>query len=86
MFPLGDIIGSKAYPGNAAVLLKDRFYKHVDDCYSRIYRELQHGIDQLIGDCEEPRLINNFGEISTIIIARAMANLFVGEVGILYLS
>ncbi|CAG8500148.1 9662_t:CDS:10 [Paraglomus brasilianum] len=79
MFPLGDIIGSKAYPGNAAVLLKDRFYKHVDDCYSRIYRELQHNIDQLIGDCEEPKLINNFDEISMTIIARAMANLFVGE-------
>ncbi|CAG8620221.1 5597_t:CDS:2, partial [Paraglomus brasilianum] len=81
-FPLGDIIGANAYPNyfdHATMLLKDRFYKHVDDCYSRIYRELQHGIDQLIGDCEEPRLINNFGEISTIIIARAMANLFVGE-------
>ncbi|CAG8662757.1 11341_t:CDS:2, partial [Paraglomus occultum] len=56
-----------------------RFYKHLDKCQARVYRELQDGIDQLIGDCEEPKLINNFDEISTIIIARAVAVVFVGE-------
>ncbi|CAG8514200.1 9022_t:CDS:2 [Paraglomus brasilianum] len=77
-FPIGDIIGLNAYPRHTAKLFKE-FYKHADDCYLRIYRELQHSIDQLIGDCEEPKLIINFDKISMTIIARAMANLFVGE-------
>ncbi|CAG8634162.1 1705_t:CDS:10, partial [Paraglomus occultum] len=81
-FPFYDIIGSTLYPDftdNLSAMLKDSLYGHLADYQTRIYRELRNGIDQLIGDCKEAKVINNPEYIIRIIIARTVANVVVGE-------
>ncbi|CAG8551562.1 977_t:CDS:10 [Paraglomus occultum] len=82
-FLLGYLTGSNLYPdyvGGLANLIKgDRFVRHIENCQSRSYRELRCGIDQVFGDCEETKVINDPEKSLRYILSRAAANIFVGE-------
>ena len=65
-----------------SVMVRDRLYGHLANYQSRIHCEVQNGINQLIGDCKETKIMDNPEDIVKNIVARTIANVFVGEVDI----
>ncbi|CAG8615324.1 419_t:CDS:2 [Paraglomus occultum] len=81
-FPFLDIIGATRYPSytdSMSVMIRDNLYGHLANYQPRIQYEVQYSIDQLIGDCKETKIIDSPEEIVRNIVARTVANVFVGE-------
>ena len=83
-FPVGYLTGSNLYPDyldSLANLIKaDKFFRNVENCQSRSYHELRCGISQILGGCEETKVINDPAESLRYILSKAVANILVGEV------
>ncbi|CAG8691335.1 374_t:CDS:10 [Gigaspora margarita] len=47
----------------------------------RMQKELVSGIEKFIGDCKEPKVIRNIQEMLSLIIAKPVANVILGEEG-----
>ncbi|CAG8488012.1 830_t:CDS:2, partial [Ambispora gerdemannii] len=60
-------------------LVRQRIVGRMEVYSDRIQKSLSLALDELIGDCKEPKLISNPLDLSREIIARSVATIYVGE-------
>lgn len=82
-FPVADVFKKFTYftPSYLAQVVHEHVSGKINVYISRMQKELISGIEEIIGDCKEPKVIGNIQETLSRIVAKPIANVLLGEEG-----
>ncbi len=81
-FPVDALLKNLSGSTSSMKLLKDYVLSKLKFYTRRTQTNLYSATQKHIGDCDEPKVIYNFYNTMTKIIATPVANIFIGEVSI----
>jgi hypothetical protein len=80
--PLSSMLRNLAQFTNSTKVLKEYVINKLRLYTERMQKSLNFATQKYIGDCDEPKVINNIYHVMTKIISNPIANIFIGEVSI----